>query len=64
MQMKSVSKVQFGRLIEKWFYFSNGIMLLPYGNPSLENLGKEKQKHRPIHIKNTRKEIQIFKRRV
>ena len=39
-------------------------MSLPYGNPSLENLGKEKQKYRPIHIKNTRKEIQIFERRV
>ena len=61
--MKSVSKVQIGRLNDKRFYFSNGIMSLPYGNPYLENLRKEKQKHRSIYKKNTRKEIWIFKRR-
>ena len=44
MQMKSVSKVQFGRLNDKRFYFSNGIMSIAYGHPSLENLRKEKQK--------------------
>ena len=47
--MQAVSKVQFGRLNDKRFYFSNGIMSLPYGHPSLENLRKEKQKHRAIH---------------
>ena len=51
MQMKSVSKVQFGRLNDKQFYFSYGIMSLPYRHPSLENLRKEKQKHRSIHKK-------------
>ena len=61
--MKSVSKVQIGRLNDKRFYFSNGIMSLPYGNPYLENLRKEKQKHKSIYKKNTRKEIRIFKRR-
>ena len=49
MQMKAVSKVQFGRLNDKRFYFSNGIMSLPYGHPSLESLRKEKQKHRMVH---------------
>ena len=44
MQMKSVSKVQFGRLNDKRFYFSNGIISLPFVHPSLENLRKEKQK--------------------
>ena len=29
MQMKSVSKVQFGRLNDKRFYFSNGIIWVP-----------------------------------
>ena len=42
LQMKAVSKVQFGRLNDKPFYFSNRIMSLPYGHPSLENLRKEK----------------------
>ena len=42
LQMKAVSKVQFGRLNDKHFYFSNRIMSLPYGHPSLENLRKEK----------------------
>ena len=43
--MEDASKVQFGRLNDEGFYFSNGIMSLPYGHPSLENLRKEKQKH-------------------
>ena len=46
MQMKSVSKVQFGRLNDKRFYFSNGIIWLPFVHPSLENLRKEKQKNK------------------
>ena len=49
MQMEDASKVQFGRLNDEGFYFSNGIMSLPYGHPSLENLRKEKQKHWSIH---------------
>ena len=47
--MEDASKVQFGRLNDEGFYFSNGIMSLPYGHPSLENLRKEKQKHWSIH---------------
>ena len=43
--MEDASKVQFGRLNDEGFYFSNGIMSLPYGHPSLEILRKEKQKH-------------------
>ena len=42
MQMKSVSKVQFGQLNDKRFYFSNGLISLPFGHPYLENLRKEK----------------------
>ena len=49
MQMEAVSKVQFGRLNDKRFYFSNGIMSLSYEPPSLENLRKEKENHMSIH---------------
>ena len=49
MQMKSVSKVQFGQLNDNRFYFSNGIVSLPYGHPLLENLRKHKDKYRNIH---------------
>ena len=47
--MKSLSKIQFGQLNNKRFYFSNGIMSLPYGHPYLEKLRKEKHKYRDIH---------------
>ena len=49
MQMKSVSKVQFGQLNDKRFYFSNGIISLPYSHPYLEELRKEKHRHQHIH---------------
>ena len=49
MQMKSVCKVQFGQLNDKRFYFSNGILSLPFGHPYLEDLRKEKNKYRNIH---------------
>ena len=44
MQMKSVCKVQFGQLNDKRFYFSNGILSLPFGHLYLEELRKEKNK--------------------
>ena len=47
--MKSVSKVQFGQLNNKRFYFSNGIISLPYGHPYLEELGKKNNKYWDIH---------------
>ena len=49
MQIKSLSKVQFGQLNDKRFYFSNGVISLPYGHPYLEELRKEKHKYRHIH---------------
>ena len=49
MQMKSLSKVHFGQLIDKRFYFSNDLISLPFGHPYLENLRKEKHKYRAIH---------------
>ena len=47
--MKSVSKVQFGQLNNKRFYFSNDLISLPYGHPYLEELRKDKHKYRVIH---------------
>ena len=47
--MKSVSKVRFGQLNDKRFYFSNGITSLPYGHPSLEKVREQKNKYRGIH---------------
>ena len=47
--MKSVSKVEFGQLNDKRLYFSNGLISLPYGHPYLEDLRKEKHKHRAIY---------------
>ena len=49
MKMKSVSKIQFGQLNDKRFYFWNGLISLPYGHPSIEELRKEKHKYRDIH---------------
>ena len=42
--MKAVCKVRFGQLIDRQFYLS-----LPYRHPCIEDLRKEKQKHRAIH---------------
>ena len=61
MQMKGVSKVKFGKLDDKRFYFSNGIISLPYGHPSLENMRKEKQKNRLIHKKIQEKKYECLK---
>ena len=49
VQIKSVSKVQFRQLNDKRFYFSNGLVFLPYGHPYLEELRKEKHKYWYIH---------------
>ena len=57
MQMKSISKVQFGQLNDKRFYLANGILSLPYGHPLLENVRKQKDKYRDIHkVIQTKKE--------
>ena len=61
MQMKSVSKVQFGQLNDKRFYFSNGIISLPYGHPYLEKLRQQKHKYRDIHKVIQRKKDEFLK---
>ena len=40
IKKKSVIKVQFGQLNDKRFYFSNGLISLPFGHPYLEELRK------------------------
>ena len=61
MQMKSVRKVQSGKLNDKRFYFSNGIISLPFGHPYLEELRKEKHKYRHIHKAIQRKQDDFLK---
>ena len=57
MQMSTISKVQFGTLNSKKFYFCDGIVSLPYGHQLLENLRKKKLKNRNIHsVIQTKKE--------
>ena len=48
MEMKSVSKIKFGQLNDKSLYFYNGLILLAFEHPYLENLRKEKHKYRAI----------------
>ena len=61
--MKSVSKIQFGQLNDKRFYFSNGLISLPYRHPSLEELRKEKHKYRDIHkVIQTKKDDFLLKK--
>ena len=48
MQMKSVNKIKFGQLNDKRFYFSNGLVSLPFCH-SLKDLRKEKHKYCDIH---------------
>ena len=62
MQMKSVSKIQFGQLNDKRFYFSKELVSIPYVHPSLEELRKEKHKYLHIHkVIQTKKDEFILK---
>ena len=62
MQMKSVSKIQFRQLNDKWFYFSNGLVSLPYGHPSFIELRKQKHKYRDFHkVVQTKKDQFLLK---
>ena len=55
MKMTSVKKVQFASLNDKRYYFSDGIVSLPFGHPSLSNI----RDYRSLY----RKFIQLFDRR-
>ena len=49
MKMTSVNKVQFASLNDKRYYFSDGIVSLPFGHPSLTNLREYKKSLPKIH---------------
>ena len=62
VQMKSVSKIQFGQLNDKRFYISNGLVSLLFGHSSLEELRKEKHKYCDIHkVTQTKKDELLLK---
>ena len=49
MTMTSVNKVQFARLNDKRYYFSDGIVSLPFGHPSLNKVREYKKSLPKIH---------------
>ena len=49
MIMTSTNKVKFARLNDKRYYFSDGIVSLPFGHPSLEELRNYKKSLENIH---------------
>ena len=49
MVMTSVDKVQFASLNDKSFYFSDGIVSLPYGHPVLKEVRDYKKSLPKIH---------------
>ena len=49
MTMTSVNKVQFASLNDKRYYFSDGIVSLPFGHPSLNEVREYKKSLPKIH---------------
>ena len=49
MTMTSVNKVQFASLNDKRYYFSDGIVSLPFGHPSLKEVRDYKKSLPKIH---------------
>ena len=49
MTMTSVNKVQFASLNDKRYYFSDGIVSLPFGHPSLNQVREYKKSLPKIH---------------
>ena len=49
MTMTSVNKVQFASLNDKIYYFSDGIVSLPFGHPSLNQVREYKKSLPKIH---------------
>ena len=49
MKMTSSSKVKFAKLNDKRYYFSDGIVSLPFGHPSLNDLREYKKSIIVIH---------------
>ena len=49
MKMTSVSKVKFGNLNDKRYYFSDGFVSLPFQHPLLSDMLEQKTPHPKIH---------------
>ena len=49
MKMTSINKVQFARLNDKRYYFSNDIVSLPYGHPLLSKICQIRKTYPKIH---------------
>ena len=49
MTMTSVNKVQFARLNNKRYYFSDGIVSLPFSHPALNEVREYKKSLPKIH---------------
>ena len=49
MKMASVSKVQFANLNDRQYYFSDGIVSLPFAHPLLSDLPELKKSYPKIH---------------
>ena len=66
MTMTSVNKVQFASLNDKRYYFSDGIVSLPFGHPSLKEVRDYKKSLSKIHtvIAKEKDKILLYENRV
>ena len=62
MTMTSVNKVQFARLNDKRYYFSDGIVSLPFGHPTLNKVREYKKSLPKIHTVIQKEKNEILKR--
>ena len=62
MTMTSVNKVQFARLNDKRYYFSDGIVSLPLGHPALNKVREYKKSLPKIHTIIQKEKNEILKR--
>ena len=60
--MTSVNKVQFARLNDKRYYFSDGIVSLPFGHPTLNKVREYKKSLPKIHTVIQKEKNEILKR--
>ena len=61
MTMTSVNKVQFARINDKRYYFSDGIVSLPFGHPSLNKVREYKKSLPKIHTVIQKEKDEILK---
>ena len=61
MTMTSVNKVQFASLNDKRYYFSDRIVSLPFGHPSLNEVREYKKSLPKIHTVIAREKNKILK---